>query len=72
MKSTAFERFAGLCAMLAGVSGLLYAIAFVVIAQSAPAAGGLLSALFLTASGLLGAAALAGHVTRGRGEGLSK
>lgn len=30
-RSTSFERFAGVCAILAGVSDLLYAIAFLVL-----------------------------------------
>lgn len=48
-----FERFGGWCAILAGVGGLLYAIAFVIVARSAPALGAFLSALLLTANGLL-------------------
>ena len=67
MKPTPFERFAGFCAVLAGVCTLLYAISFVVIAPGAPAAGGLLSALFLAVSGLLGAAALMGVYQRLQG-----
>jgi hypothetical protein len=46
-------RFGAWCAILAGLGGLLYAIAFVVISRSAPALGGLLSALLLTINGLL-------------------
>jgi hypothetical protein len=52
-QTSSFERFAGLCTILAGVVNFLYAISFVVIARSAPALGGLLSALFLLLSGLL-------------------
>jgi hypothetical protein len=51
-RSALFERFAGVCAILAGVSGFLYAVAFVVL-QSA-----LLSGLFLMLTGLLTTAAL--------------
>ena len=47
-----FERFAGVCAALAGVSGFLYALAFVVLQDP------LLSGLFLMTSGLLTSAAL--------------
>jgi hypothetical protein len=50
--STAFERFAGLCAILAGIVGFLYSIAFIVLRNN------LLSGLFLMLGGLLGTAAL--------------
>ena len=66
MKTSAFERFAGTCAILAGVAGLLYSLAFIVIARSAPNTGALLSALFLTLGGLLSAAALSGLYLRVR------
>lgn len=49
---TSFERFAGVCAILAGASGLLYAVAFVVLQNA------LLSGLFLMLGGLLTSAAL--------------
>jgi hypothetical protein len=52
-ESPAFERFAGLCTVLAGIINFLYAVAFVIIARSAPELGGLLSALFLLLAGLL-------------------
>ena len=42
-----YERFSGVCAVLAGVIGLLYSIAFVILRDN------LLSALFLMAGGLL-------------------
>jgi hypothetical protein len=58
MRSTSYKRFAGLCAILAGLAGFLYAVAFIIIARSAPALGGLLSSLFLLLSGLLASAAL--------------
>jgi hypothetical protein len=58
MKSTSFERFGGLCAILAGIVIFLYSVAFIIIARSAPGLGGLLSALFLLLSGLLSTAAL--------------
>ncbi len=48
-----FVRFAGLCAILAGLAGFLYAVAFVILARGTPALGGLLSALFLLLLGLL-------------------
>ena len=53
MKTTSFERFAGLCAILAGIAGFLYSLAFIVIARSSPNLGELLSALFLMLGGLL-------------------
>jgi hypothetical protein len=64
MKVSAFERFAGLCAILAALSGLLYSVSFIIIARRAPALGGLLSALFLMAGGLLSAPALLGLYLR--------
>ena len=51
-RSASFERFAGVCAALAGVSGFLYAVAFVVLQDA------LLSGLFLTTTGLLTSVAL--------------
>jgi hypothetical protein len=66
MKTTAFERFAGLCAILAGIAGFLYSLAFIVIARSAPNTGELLSAVCLTVGGLLSAAALSGLYGRVR------
>src|SRR5215210_3051910 len=51
-RSAPFERFAGVCAVLAGVSGFLYAVAFVVLQDE------LSSALFLMLAGLLTTAAL--------------
>ena len=48
MKIADFEKFAGLCAILAGVAGFLYSAAFIVIARTAPNTGALLSAFCLT------------------------
>ena len=48
-----FERFAGNCTILAGISNFLYAVAFVVIARSSPALGSFLTSLFLLISSLL-------------------
>lgn len=56
MKSASFERFAGLLAILAGISGFLYSVSFIGIARSNPQLGGLLSALFLMLGGLLASA----------------
>jgi hypothetical protein len=52
-EATSFEKFAGGCTIAAGVVNFLYAVAFVIVARSNPALGGLLSSLFLLASGLL-------------------
>jgi hypothetical protein len=49
---TSFERFAGLSAILAGLSGFLYSISFIVLQNN------LLSALFLLLGGLFSISAL--------------
>ena len=49
---TSFEKFAGWAAILAGISGFLYSIAFIVLQSN------LLSALFLLLGGLFSASAL--------------
>jgi hypothetical protein len=54
MKSTAFDQFAGLCAILAGVAGVAYALAFLLIPNA------VLIALFLMLGGLFSSAALVG------------
>ena len=58
---TSFERFAGWSAVLAGISGFLYAISFIVLQNN------LLSALFLMLGGLFSIAALTGLYQRLRG-----
>jgi len=58
MKSNSFERFAGLCAILAGLSGFLYAVAFVVLKDP------LIYSLFLTLTGLFSVVALVGIYQR--------
>jgi hypothetical protein len=68
MKSTTFEIFAGWCAVLAGIFGFLYAVAFILIARSAPATGALLSGLFLLLVGLCASAALLAVYSRLRGQ----
>ena len=52
LETASLERFAGICAILAGIVGLLYAISFVVLKNN------LLSALFLMLGGLLTTAVL--------------
>ncbi len=66
MSPRTFERFGGLCAILAGLTGLLYAVAFVIVSRRAPVLGGTLSALFLTLLGLFSTAALAALFDRTR------
>jgi hypothetical protein len=63
-ETLAFEKFAGLSGILAGIFHFLYAIAFVVISRSNPELGGLLSALFLLLAGLLSMTALTGAYQR--------
>lgn len=58
---TSFERFAGWGAVLAGLSGFLYSIAFIVLRDN------LLSALFLMLGGLFSASALTALYQRLRG-----
>ena len=60
MTTTAFQKFAGLCAIFAGIAGFLYSLAFIVVARAAQDTGALLSALFLAIGGLLSIAALSG------------
>ncbi|MBM3941407.1 MAG: hypothetical protein FJ316_00490 [SAR202 cluster bacterium] len=59
--SQAYEKFAGLCALLVGLSGIGYAVAFIVLLLGgvAPGPGALLSSLFLLLGGLLTPAVLA-------------
>ncbi len=59
--NTSFERFAGWSAVLAGISGFLYSISFIVLQNN------LLSALFLMLGGLFSIAALTGLYQRLRG-----
>jgi hypothetical protein len=58
--TSGYEKFAGLCAILVGVGGFLYAVAFIVLVVEgeAPELGVLLSSLFLMLIGLLSTAVL--------------
>lgn len=60
MDATSYDRFAGICAILAGVFGLLYSIAFVVIARndSTSELGTMLYSISQLAGGILTTAAL--------------
>jgi hypothetical protein len=64
-----FDRFAAVTAILAGVAGFLYAVAFIIIQRSSPALGGGLSALFLTLGGLFATGAVVGVYERLREAG---
>ncbi len=52
--SISFERFGGMCAMLAGVAGFLYAVGFVIIPRIAPKSGNL-AVIFYSLFLMLGA-----------------
>ena len=52
MQSASFERFAGACAILTAIASFLYAVAFVILQNV------VLSALLLTAVGMLSSAVL--------------
>jgi hypothetical protein len=60
MDTRAFERFAGLFGFLAGLSGFLYSVAFIVLQNN------LLSGLFLALGGLFATAVLTGVYGRVR------
>jgi hypothetical protein len=62
----ALQRAAGLAALAAAATGLLYSISFVVVSRVSPATGGLLSALFLLLGGLLTVLVLVGVYDRRR------
>jgi len=58
MRQASFGRLGGLCAILAGSAGFLYAVSFLVVARASPEAGLVWSAVFLTLGGLLSTGAL--------------
>ncbi len=58
MNTISFERFAGLCAIVVGLSGLAYAIAFVTLLSDATKAADALSNALLIFAGLLSIAVL--------------
>ncbi len=58
MKTAVYERFGGLCAIIAGAGGLAYSISFVIISRSAPDVSAVLSPLFLMLGGLLASAVM--------------
>jgi hypothetical protein len=57
-EGASFDRFAGMCAILGGVAGLLYSVAFVIIARTSPDLGVPLYSLFLLLGGALNTAVL--------------
>lgn len=64
MGSSSFEKFSGRLAILAGVAGFFYAVAFIIISRRDPTTGALLSALFLLLTGLFASAAFVGVYER--------
>jgi hypothetical protein len=58
MREASFDRPGGLCAILAGSAGFLYAVSFLIVARTSPDAGRVWSALFLMLGGLLSTGAL--------------
>jgi hypothetical protein len=58
MESKSFDRFGGACAILAGISGLLYSVSFVILKND------LLDALLLLLGALLSVVVLIGLYTR--------
>jgi hypothetical protein len=58
--SKTFERFAGNCALVLGVGGLAYSVAFVVALRTGSRAAVTSAALFLFAGGLLSTAVMVG------------
>ncbi len=64
MTSTSYDRFAAVAAVLAGIAGFLYALAFIVIQRNSAETGAFLSALFLLLAGLFTTAALVGVYER--------
>lgn len=60
MKSNSFQLFAGLCAIIGGISGFVYSFAFVVLVvmEKSPELGGFLAAATLTLGGILATAVL--------------
>ena len=63
------QTVGGLCAILAGVAGFLYAVAFLIVSRASPEAGRLWSAIFLMLGGLLATAALTALYERLRESG---
>ncbi len=58
MREASFGSLGGLCAILAGSAGFLYAVSFLIVARASPDAGLLWSAVFLTLGGVLSTGAL--------------
>jgi hypothetical protein len=58
--STTFRRFAGVAALGSAASGLLYAVAFIIVARRSPATGATLAGLFLLTGGLFSTVVMSG------------
>jgi hypothetical protein len=61
-----FERSSGASAIVVGIGGFLYSIAFVIVTASAPSTGHFLSALFLVLGGVIGVQVMAAVYRRVR------
>ena len=57
--SRSFERSSGASAIVVGIGGFLYSVAFVIVARSSPQTGAFLSALFLFLGGIVAIQVLA-------------
>lgn len=68
MRQLAYRRTAYPAAWLAAISGFLYSVSFVIVARQAPAAGALLSALFLLLGSVFAASAQIGLFERLRAD----
>jgi hypothetical protein len=58
--TASYRRFAGIAGLGAALSGFLYAVAFVIVARSAPTSGATLAGLFLMLASLFATAVFAG------------
>ncbi len=67
MRSSSFDIFAGWCAVVAGIFGFLYSLAFVVIQPGSPELGALLSSFFLIIVGFFTTGTLTAIYGRLRG-----
>ena len=67
MRSSAFEIFAGWCAIVAGIFGFLYSVSFIILQPGAPEISNLLSALFLMIVGIFTTGTLTAIYARLRG-----
>jgi hypothetical protein len=67
LRSSSFDIFAGWCAVVAGIFGFLYSVAFVLIQPVSPELGAILSSFFLIIVGLFTTGTLTAIYSRLRG-----